>query len=182
MVLGSVSMRRAVVGILVTAIGCTADLQRVHTPDLLKVDPKTAHRYRGLDPQTVPAGAAVPLPVSRLYTSLSDRDLMRDGDPVTAAVAPDAAAKDQFILVDLGTVQRVQCVRQDHAPADGYARRYRIDAAGDHNFPYTLEYVGAGDSGASIAVFRKPIRCRFLRITLLEPAETAWNVAELTVE
>lgn len=175
-------MHRAIVGILVTAIGCTADLKRVHTPDLLKVDPETAYRHRGLDPQTIPPTAGVPHPVCRLYTSLAERECILDGDLSTAAVAPDAAAKDQFILVDLGAVQRVYCVRQRHAPPEGYPHRYRIDAAGDHNFPYDLQFVGAGEVGESTAVFRKPVRCRFLRITLLEPAATAWNVAELTIE
>ena len=106
---------------------------------------------------------------------------MLDGVPDTAATGNDPRAKDQYILVDLGRMVKVHQVDQLHVPLDGYPLRYRIDTAGEHNFPYALAFVGRGAPGQSSAILHKPVRCRFLRITLLDVSVHSWSVGELEI-
>lgn len=161
-------------------IGCTADLQKVHTPDLLNVTGPP-----GRLPNTLKATGRTPaVPPKadwRIYTTLIPWEDFIDDDPATAAAALEPQSKDQFVLIDLGRVCRVQSIRQLHPGGSGFPVRYRIDAAGDHNFPYTLIHLGVGADGESIAALPQPVACRFLRITLIEPGDHPWALAELDV-
>jgi hypothetical protein len=174
-------MSRWAIGLLslAFAIGCTADLQRVHTPDLLKVSNAEAKKWRGSD-EEIHSSAALPARSTwQLHTTLEPAAAILDDSPSSFAQAVLPASKDQYVLVDLGELVTIRQVIQDHADPDGYPRRYRIDVAGDHNFPYTLRYVGNGSPGQSVATFKQPVQCRFLRITVLEPSDVAWNISEL---
>lgn len=163
-------------------LGCTADLKKVHVPHLLVVTPNEEVRYSA--PAKPPTYRATATDKSgwRVYASLSEPEFLADNDPTTATSAPDPLTKDQFILIDLGAVSTFGKVIQRHADEAGFPKKFRIDVAGEHNFPYTLAYIGYGCSGATTAVFRQPACCRFLRITLLEPTETPWSVAEIDLE
>lgn len=115
------------------------------------------------------------------HASLEPVEAIFDGDDATAATARHPESKDQYILIDLGCMTKVTAVRQRHGDSNGYPCRYRIDTAGEHNFPYEAAFVGPGSADESVACFRKPRKCRFLRITLLEPGPSPWTVTELTV-
>lgn len=172
------------------ALGCAADLKRVHTPDLLAVSEAEATRHAAGSPggpaETGKASSSVISNVParetwKVYTSLGDRDAMFDGKSDTAALSQAAGARDQFVLIDLGQMCVVREVIQLHAGTAGFPRRYRIDVAGEHNFPYSLAYVGDGNPLRSAAVLRRPRECRFLRMTLLETSSDPWDIAELEI-
>lgn len=161
--------------------GCFgADLRKVHLPDLLEVDARTAKAAapgEPLDRTKWPAAKAV----RQMHSSFLNPDAMFDGDPATVAIVRDASSKDQYVLLDLGCMAKVRVIRQLHSVPEGFPQRYRIDVAGDHNFPYEAAFVGCGTPGESIATFRKAQSCRFIRITLLEPGPEAWNIGELAI-
>lgn len=172
------------------ACGCSADLTRVHTPDLLAVSEAEATRHAAGSPggqeESGNASSSVLSNVTaretwKVYTSLGDRDAMLDGKPDTAALSQAAGARDQFVLIDLGQMCAVREVIQRHAGNAGFPRRYRIDVAGEHNFPYSLAYVGEGNPLRSTAALRRPRECRFLRVTLLETSSDPWDIAELEI-
>ncbi|QDU64702.1 hypothetical protein Pan216_55930 [Planctomycetes bacterium Pan216] len=190
---------------IVVVAGC-ADLARTHAPDLLSVavNPKRSSSTaiaakQPRDHATEKGDPSGPLryvsakfsesdsvdkqELSRdwlAYSSLDEPSNAFDGQNVTAAIAPRSEAKIQFLLIDLGEMRRVREVVQLHGPK-GAPGRYRIDIAGDHNFPYRLVHVGEGESTASQAHFDHVEECRFVRITLLEPTREAWTIRELTI-
>lgn len=174
-------MKRGILICLVVSAGCVADLKRVHTPDLLTVDEHRAAKLARRVPSEVAAHVVSAKECWQLHSSLLDPMLMVDGNDSTQAISGDPQRRDQFVLIDLRQVCKVQQVIQFHAAADGHPKRYRVDVAGEHNFPYTLTYIGGGECGQSRAVFAKPVECRFLRITLLEPSEATWDIAELEI-
>jgi hypothetical protein len=162
-------------------LGCTADLQRVHTPDLLEPDGFARRRL----PRRMTAGRNLPITTKdswKLYSSLHPLSSLTDYERTTVASAPDPRAKDQFILVDLGVRCTIREITQVHPENSAYPHRFRIDVADDHNFPYYLVHVGPGSADASIALLTRATTCRFLRITLLEPTDEPWTVAELEIE
>lgn len=193
-------MRRQTAAGLAFALAGCADLTRVRTPDLWQVTASQVRRYG----PTVAAPAESPSPFSwaapftptrntapdktrsattpkRIQGTLTPIQYLADGSFATAAVAPEPHLKDQFLLIDLGSVQMVRRITQEHGSGAPPAR-YRIDAAGEHNFPYRLCYVGCGTRERSIATMHRAIPCRFLRITLLEPTEHRWTIHELTID
>lgn len=171
---------RLMLAALLGSLGCTKDLQRVHTPDLLTLDA----------PQTTSArNVAFGLNASEIthpsqwviYSSLRNSDHLTDQTLETIAYSDRPEMKDQYILIDLGELCEITQVTQIHPPEGGFPRKYRIDAAGEHNFPYSLAYVGTGAPARSDGVFASTIRARFLRITLLETSEEPWRVAQIEV-
>lgn len=166
--------------LLLLLAGCSPDLKRVHAPDLWTVNPKVAAK---LAQRKVVLGDTDVPPAEewKVYTSLAVPAHLTDGDVATVAVAPNAASKEQSILVDLGRLSIVQHVVQAHPSEVGFPKRYRIDVAGEHNFPYRIEFVGEGSPNETITTFAKPVCCRFLRITLMEPCGDPWSVAELSI-
>lgn len=173
--------RQGLVILVVLAGGCIADLKRVHTPDLLNVTDKQARKWAG-GTNFEPVESMVPARQNwQIHSSLKPIEALTDASTASFAQAPLPDSRDQFILIDLGEVVTIRQVIQAHPRVDGYPRRYRIDVAGDHNFPYSLRFVGRGSPGQSIAVFNRPVQCRFLRITLLETGPDAWNVGDLWV-
>lgn len=170
--------------------GCTPDLQRIKTPDLLRLPEQTAATPRTPRPAAVQLVSLSPTDPRwsvahqdwKIYTTLQPSPSLTDGEPATSAVAALPESKDQYVLVDLGKLETVTAIRQLHGPAGGPPGRYRIDVAGTHNFPYTLAYQGTGTAEVSTAAFTKPTACRFFRITLLEPPPQPWAIAELQVD
>lgn len=172
------------VGALFAILGtaCSRDLARVHTPELLTVDDASAMAHGpGTGPSRTDGSQVPPKSEWKIYTSLSERNHLSDGQIMTVAFAPRPSSKDQYLLVDLGSVTTVSEVVQIHSSPNGYPRRYRIDVAGEHNFPYELAFVGEGVAGSSRAAFKKPASCRFLRVTLLDTSDHPWDVAELEI-
>jgi hypothetical protein len=176
-------MRHATITIVISMLvaGCTADLKRVHSPELQAITPRQAQKWAGATASRPIVSETTAPGFWQLHSSLSSPDSMRDGILDTISVAPDPSMVDQYILVDLGQTCLVNEVEMLHPPGDGYPRRYRIDVSGEHNFPYELRFVGEGKEGCSTATLRKPVRCRFLRITLLERCDSCWAVSELQV-
>ena len=168
--------------ISVLVAGCGADLRRVHTPDLLTVDEHLARKCAGGCVRPGAKSTVTAKPTWQLHSTLEAPQSMLDGDTESVSIAADPGRKDQYILVDLGRMCWLQKVTQTHPGDFGQPRRYRIDVAGEHNFPYKLQFVGEGYPGCSVAVLRRPVQCRFLRITLMETCEQAWAVAELDIE
>lgn len=161
-------------------LGCTADLKRVHTPDLLAID------EGALPPPSATVAASETSQVTapsewRIYSSLRDWTHLADNSLETVAFSERPQSKDQYILIDLGQVCALSQVTQIHPESGGFPRRYRIDAAGEHNFPYSLVYLGNGTSGRSEAALTRGVNARFLRITLLEAGEEPWQVTELEI-
>lgn len=161
-------------------VGCTRDLKRVHTPELWNIDEQTARRAAGVAPTD--GAPSAPLAITQIHSSLDPIDALTDGDTAKVATAKMPASRDQYLLIDLGEISTVHRVTQLHPPEGGWPARYRIDVAGEHNFPYDLAFVGEGERVQSVATLKKPTRCRFLRVTLLTPSEKPWTVAELRVD
>lgn len=161
--------------------GCSPDLRRVHTPELL-ADPKPPSPHKL--PKVTTEARVPPTCDWTIYSSLNPPEVIADGNFKTVAVAPLPDSRDQFILIDLGQECTLGKVTQIHPGecVDGFPARYRIDSAGSHNFPYSLVWVGSGTPGSSVAVLARPITCRFLRITLMEPTGTAWAISDLVIE
>ena len=165
----------------ILAGGCAGDLKIVHTPDLWTLDAKAEQKARpGNRPQSTSTPATA-FGIARLYTSLLPVQALTDADPETIAAAPDPAAKDQFILIDLGCMRTISQIRMLHDAEGGHPQKYRVDVAGEHNYPYSLVLVDQGTPGETVGVLRKPALCRFLRVTLLCPSEDPWRVRELTI-
>lgn len=173
--------RAAVLLSVACGLGCTADLKRVHTPDLLKVTTAEEKKWQGSDAVVVDGSILPKREQWQVHTTLVPAAAITDDSSESFASAPSPESKDQYVLVDLGEVVTIRQVVQNHAQPDGYPRRYRIDVAGDHNFPYSLRFVGRGQPGQSIATFNRPVQCRFLRITLLEPTDSQWNIGDLWI-
>jgi hypothetical protein len=57
-----------------------------------------------------------------------------------------------------------------------------VDTAGEHGFPYTLQFLGSGQPDETNAIFTRPVRARFIKITVIEDSATPWVVSELVVE
>lgn len=150
----------------------------MRTPDLWSLSPAQVKKAR---PGTEPQGG-VSLPIAQAHSTLEPLEALTDGDMGTIASAPMPLARDQFVLVDLGATcdvfRVVLRVPEGAAPVG----RVRIDAAGSHNFPYQLVYVGEPNRAGMNAILRKPARCRFLRITLLEPSGEPWTLSEIQLD
>jgi hypothetical protein len=162
--------------------GCHGEFEIRKDPDLLHVDPRDA-RY--LFPPEIEPGymPQVTDPASwQIHASLDGRDAMIDGDPSTRATSRDDHRQGEFILIDLGCECYFQTVRQVHPPDSGQPPRYRVDTAGEHGFPYTLQFLGSGQPGETLAIFTHPVHARFIRITAIEDSATPWYVSELQIE
>jgi hypothetical protein len=161
-------------------LGCTADLKRVHTPDLLAVGDREVSPASSVEIASGTSQVTAPSEW-RIYSSLRDWAHLTDDSLETVAYSDRPESKDQYILIDLGQVCELSQVTQVHPESGGFPRRYRIDAAGEHNFPYSLVYLGNGSPGRSQALLSSKVKARFLRITLLEFGEEPWQVTELEI-
>jgi hypothetical protein len=165
------------------AVGCTPDLKRVHTPDLLHVPAHAAAKLGPRPPVVVKSSSVSPPSQWQVHSTLQPGAAVADGSLETVAVAANPTSKDQYVLVDLGCAAMVRQVTQHHGASEtGFPRQYRVDVADEHNFPYWLQFVGPGAPGDSTATFAKPVHARFVRITLLEPCAEPWTISELTIE
>lgn len=167
--------------VLVLACGCSEEIRVRKEPDLLRVDPKEAQRLR--DVRIEPASAArVSERLSwQVHTTLGNRSALTDGDPQTVAASTREHRKGEWVLIDLGCVCHFQNVRQDHPADGGQPPSYRVDTADETGFPYTLQFVGKGQPGSSLATFPRTVDARFIRITVIEDSPESWTIAELDV-
>lgn len=169
--------------LLVGLVGCSAkeQLRRVRPDDLANVPASNQVQGNPSDLSEDYVGTVTSKDQWKIYSSLTDVAMLADDNPQSvAATAPDHGS-DQWILADLGEVCRFQAVRQTHGAAGGPPRSYRIDVAGPKGYPWEFEWAGTGAEGESLAVFRRPVEARFLRITVLEEASSRWAVTELEV-
>jgi hypothetical protein len=151
-------------------------------PDLWHVDPKHVGRLHAphIVADYVPQ---VSQPSSwQVHTSLVDRAALTDANPSTIASSTDDHRLGESILIDLGCVCHFQVVRQIHPPSGGQPPRFRVDTAGIRGFPYTLQFLGSGQSLETLAIFERPTHARFIRITVIEDSADPWLVSELEVE
>jgi hypothetical protein len=167
--------------VLVLACGCSDEIRVRKEPDLLRVDPKEAQRLR--DVRIEPASAARVSERSnwQVHTTLGNRLALSDGDPQTVAASTREHRKGEWVLIDLGCLCRVQNVRQDHPSDGGQPPSYRVDTADETGFPYTLQFVGSGQSGSSVATFPRAVDARFIRITVMDDSAQPWAISELDV-
>lgn len=175
--------RRLFLGSLAIVSGCARDLTRIHAPDLFHVRESDAARRSSLARPPL-SQRSLPIPPGKqwqVHSTLSPRAALHDEDPNSVAIAPRPASLDQYVLIDVGCLADFSSVTQEHGETGGHPKRYRVDVAGEHNFPYDLVYVGPGESTRSIASWKRPVRARFLRITLLEPCDQPWSIAEIIV-
>ncbi len=176
-------MRRTLRVALLSAVmaGCGPDFEMRKDPDLLRIDPRQAARLRHIEIASDDVARVSDRSLWQIHSSLEGAAALSDGDPATAARSNDDHRKGEYILIDLGCVCHFQNVRQQHPDGHGAPPGYRVDTAGDHGFPFTLEYVGVGEPGASLATFPRAADARFIRITLVEDAAEPWLVTELDV-
>ena len=164
---------------LVVVCGCGPEFSVRKEPDLLRVDPKEACRLRDvrIDPKYV--AQVSDRSTWQIHTTLDNRAALTDGGSQSAATSIREQRKGEWILIDLGCVCHFQNVRQVHPSDGGEPPRYRVDTAGNHGFPYTLQFVGEGHPGASVATFPRAVNARFIRVTVIEDSAKPWSVAEL---
>jgi hypothetical protein len=151
--------------------------------DLLQLTRKEASRLSPsmLESNVTHATHVLDRNLWQIHTSLANRDALTDGDPTTAAISTDDPRESEWILIDLGSVQRIRMVEQSHPPDGGHPPRFRIDTADARGFPYQLQYVGAGTPGQTIAMFPRAVNVRFVRITVIENTSHPWLVTELGI-
>jgi hypothetical protein len=168
--------------ILLAGTGCRGEFEIRKDPDLWQVDPRQARRLEA--PRVDPGYIAQVSDRSswQIHTSLHARDALTDNDLTTLSCSQDDHRQGEFILVDLGCVCSFQMVRQVHPSGSGQPPRFRVDTAGDHGFPYTLQFLGTGQPHETLAIFTRPVKARFIKITVIEDAADPWCVAELAVE
>ena len=169
------------VAVLVLVCGCSEEIRVRKETDLLRVDPKEAQRLR--DVRIEPASAARVSDRSnwQVHTTLGNRSALLDGDPQTVAASTREHRKGEWVLIDLGCTCHFQNVRQDHPADSGQLPSYRVDTADETGFPYTLQFVGKGQPGSSIATFPRAVDARFIRITAMDDSPEAWAIVELDV-
>lgn len=162
--------------------GCGPELRPRTDQDLLCVDPKEAARLADVRFAADYSPCVTDAPAWQIHTSLANREALADGDLGSAAISADDHRQGEWILVDLGRPCHFQRVHQRHPAEGGAPPRYRVDVAGDHGFPYTLQFVGSGELGESVAVFPRAADARFIRITVIEDSAAPWRVSELVVD
>jgi hypothetical protein len=167
---------------LLALSGCGPELRPRTDQDLLRIDPKEAARLADVRFTPDYSPCVTERTAWQTHTSLSNREALTDGDLGTAATSSDDHRQGEWILVDLGRPCHLQRVHQRHPAAGGEPPRYRVDVAGDHGFPYSLEFVGCGEPGESVAVFPRPVDARFIRLTVIEDSAAAWQVSELVID
>lgn len=175
-------LRRFALSVLLLAMcGCGPAFKIRKESDLLRIDPKEARRLRDVRMDADYSARVTDRSIWQLHTTLAYRPALNDGDLKTVATSDDEHRQGDWILIDLGSVCHFQNVRQLHPPDGGEPARYRVDTAGDHGFPYTLQFVGPGQPGSSAATFPRPVDARFIRITVIDDSPSPWAVAEVEV-
>ena len=175
-------MRRIAIACLFVAVhGCGPDFNIRKDPDLERISPKELARLKHVrvDPNFQPSVSAKS--DWQIHTLLANRVALADGDMTTVAASSREHRKGDWILIDLGCLCLFQSVRQHHGDAEP-PPTYRVDTAGEEGFPFTLEFVGPGEHGESVATFPRPVHARFIRITVLEDSPQPWRVAELDID
>lgn len=152
-------------------------------PDLLQVSPSEARRLSPswLEKHVTYATHMLDRTDWQIHTSLENREALTDADTSTVAGSTDDHRVSEWILVDLGSVHSIRMVSQSHPSEGGQPPRFRIDTAGEHGFPYQLQYVGSGTPGDTVAVFPRAVSARFVRITVIEDSSDPWLVSELGI-
>jgi hypothetical protein len=177
-------MKRIIVAstLLLLAPGCHGEFEIRKEPDLWEVTPPQAWHLRL--PGAVQSNVnQISAPSEwQIHTSLANRHALTDKDSSTVALSLDDHRRGEYILIDLGCLCRFQIVRQLHPSDLGHPPRFRVDTAGEHGFPYTLRYLGTGQSGESNAVFGRLVDARFIKITIIENSSSPWAVSELVIE
>jgi hypothetical protein len=112
---------------------------------------------------------------------LSDMASANDGQQNTRAVSTRANYNGQTVTLDLGGMQNVVGVIQDHGRwPTHYPGAYQVEVAARQNGPWLKTFEGAGTRGESKAVF-DAVRARFIRITAtrVRGGGPDWTIAEL---
>ena len=112
---------------------------------------------------------------------LNDIASANDGQFNTRAVSTRNNYTGQSVTLDIGGMQNVVGVIQDHGrwPAH-YAGAYQVEVAASDNGPWLKTFEGPGNRGESKAVF-DAVRARFIRITATRAGGGGpdWSIAEL---
>ncbi|HJQ68779.1 MAG TPA: discoidin domain-containing protein [Blastocatellia bacterium] len=112
---------------------------------------------------------------------LADIANANDGQLNTRAVSTRNNYAGQSLTLDIGGMQNVVGVVQDHGrwPAH-YSGAYQVEVAASENGPWMKTFEGAGSRGESKAVF-DAVRARFIRITATRGGGGGpdWAVAEV---
>src|SRR5215470_9988364 len=94
-------------------------------------------------------------------------DLLKANDerPDTRANSSDPNYAGQSVTIDIGSVQNVAGVSQDHGrwPIH-YPGAYKVEVAASPSGPWMKTFEGQGSRGVSRAVF-EAVRARYIRIT-----------------
>ena len=112
---------------------------------------------------------------------LSDMASANDGQVNTRAVSTRNNYAGQSVTLDIGGMQNVVGVIQDHGRwPTHYPGAYQVEVAANENGPWMKTFEGAGSRGESKSVF-DPVRARFIRITATRAGGGGpdWTVAEL---
>src|SRR5262245_9060874 len=182
--IGTESMRNIITisMLLIGAAGCHGEFEIRKEPDLWQVTPQQAKHLGTPQLDSRYAPEVTDRSSWQIHTSLTGRDALTDGDAATVATSQDEHRLGEFILIDLGCTCHFQTVRQLHPASVVSPPRFRIDTAGEHGFPYTLQFLGTGQSNESNAIFTRPVNARFIKITIIEDSREPWGVSELVVE
>lgn len=161
--------------------GCGPEFEMRKEPDLIPIDPKRAEALRNIHVDRHYAARVSDRADWQVHTSLANRIALTDGDSATIATTTGEPHITEWIMIDLGCVCHFQNIRQVHPADGGQPPGYRIDTAGDRGFPFTLQFVGTGDPGESVATFPDAVDARFIRITVIDKCDTPWRVGEVEV-
>ena len=104
-----------------------------------------------------------------------------DGDKTTAARG-DVNVGQASITVDLGKVCTFDAIFLDHGRyALGCARRLAVSTSMDGRY-FTHHYEAPGTRMVTSLLLVTPVMARYVRIKVVEPGDTPWNVAEVYIQ
>jgi hypothetical protein len=167
--------------LVLCCVGCR-EFEIRKDPDLWHIDPQELRRLETTQRVTDYAPQISPQSSWQIHTTLDSHLALVDKDPSTLASSLDDHRLGESILIDLGCECRFQSVRQLHPAHGGAPPRFRVDTAGAHGFPYSLQFVGSGQTHETPAVFPRPVTARFIRISVIEDSADPWIVSELVVD
>ena len=168
-----------VCSMLLASSGCGPEWEMRKEPDMLRIDPKRASKLHDIRIEAGYTPRVSDRANWQIHSTLANVPALDDNDPTTIATSTADHRKREWILIDLGCVCHFQNVRQLHPPDSGEPPGYRVDTAGDQGFPFTLQYVGAGEPNSSVATFPRAVNARFIRITVIDDSPAPWAVAEI---
>ena len=116
----------------------------------------------------------------QVHSNLRKPQLAIDGKADTCAESASADSSRCWVLLDFRERLTFQAVELLHGQATAHPRRYRIEVS-ETGWPYVRVFEGLATDGRTIAIFERPQRSRFMKISSLEGSGRSWKLAEINL-